>query len=507
MTTYGITTAGFVAKTLADIKAEIEDALKTTFGDSINLQPESVFGQIVGIFSERESLIWELAEATYDSQYPESAENISLDFVLALTGLIRLSALESVVIGQALFGTATTVIPAGTGFSVSGDPDAKFQTIEQVVLGTGTDEVQTIGFSATPTGGSFKLNYNGEITAAILYSEGSTEVQTALNALASLSGVTVSGSFAADFVVTFAGDDGKQEQAILVEDSNTLTNGGAVTITITETTPGVYQAQVDCQAISTGPTVANAKTLTVIDNPVSGLTRVFNPADAVIGRDIETDSEARNRRRNRLQISLAGPLEAVRTALLKLNDDVDAIELESVVVFENITNTTDARGIPPKAFEAFIYQAGGATTRDQEIADAIWESKPAGIEPHGDVSKSITDSQGLTHTVKFSRPTEIDIYLILDLTVTSDYPADGDDQVEAIMVAWGNALGVGQDVIVFPELVAQLSSTAIPGITDIVVKIGTAPSPTLDNNVIIDDGTSGSVEISRWDTARITVNS
>lgn len=502
---FGVTPEGFVAKTLADIKAEVEDALRTSFGEQINLLPESVFGQIVGIFSERESLLWELAENTYDSQYPESAENVSLDFVLALTGLIRLDALESVVIGQALFGTATTVIPLGTGFSVNGDPDAKFQTIEEVTLGTGVDEVQTIGFSAPPTGGSFKLKYNAEITAAIAFGDAAADVQTALNALPSLSGVTVSGSFAADFVVIFAGDDGKQPQPLLVEDSNTLTNGGAVTITITETTPGEYQAQVDCRAITTGPTIANALTLTVIDNPVSGLLRVFNPEDAVIGRNIETEAEVRNRRRNRLQISLAGPLEAIRTALLKLNDDVDAIELESVVLFENITNTIDARGIPPKAFEAFIYQAGGATTRDQEIADAIWESKPAGIEPHGDVSKTVADSQGLIHTVKFSRPDEVDIYLILDLTVDATYPADGDAQVEAVMVAWGNGLGVGQDVIVFPSLVAQLDD--VPGITDVVVKIGIAPAPTLDDNIVIDDGTGGDVEISRWDTGRVEVNS
>jgi hypothetical protein len=502
---FGITSEGFVVKTLADIKAETEDAIQTRISQQVNFSAETVIGQLVGIFAESLSLAWELAEGTYDSQYPENAENVSLDFVLALTGLLRLDALASVVIGQALFGTATTVIPLGTGFSVNGDPDAKFQTIEEVTLGTGVDEVQTIGFSVTPTGGSFKLKYNSEITASIAFGDAAADVQTALNALPSLSGVTVSGSFVADFVVTFASDDGKQPQPLLVEDSNTLTNGGAVTITITETTPGVYQAQVDCQAITTGPTIANALTLTVIDNPVSGLLRVFNPEDAVIGRNIETDAEARNRRRNRLQISLAGPLEAIRTALLKLNDDVDSIELESVVLFENITNTIDARGIPPKAFEAFVYQAGGTTTRDQEIADAIWESKPAGIEPHGDVSKTVADSQGLIHTVKFSRPDEVDIYLILDLTVDSSYPADGDDQVEAVMVTWGNGLGVGQDVIVFPSLVAQLD--AIPGITDVVVKIGTAPAPTLDDNIVIDDGTGRDVEISRWDTGRVEVNS
>lgn len=500
---YGVTAEGFISKTLAIIQDEVDEALKSTFGAYINTLPQSIFGQLKGIFSERESLIWELAEAVYNSQYPDTAEGTSLDNVSAIIGLTRLSAVASTIVGQALFGTLGTVIPAGTVFSVAGNMDVKFSTDDEVTLIAGTDEVQTITFSATPDSGSITFVFKTETTAAIAYDDAASDLQDALNALDSLSAVTVSGSFAAGFVVTFAGADGKQEQPALAEGTNTLLNGATpVTITVTETTPGVYQGQANCTATETGPLVANAETVTVIDNPIAGLTSVFNPEDAVTGRDLETDAEFRIRRNNRLQISLAGPLEAIISAILELNDDETEPEL-TVTVFENYTNTTDAMGLPAKSFEAFVYQAGGVTTRDQEIADAIFAAKPAGIEAHGDVSKTVTDSQGFDHTIKFSRPTEVDIYLELDLTVTSDYPVDGDTVLKATLVEWGNALGVGEDIIVYPSLIAQLM--AVDGITDVVIRIGTAASPTLDDNIDIDDGTGGDVELSRWDTSRITI--
>jgi len=188
-----------------------------------------------------------------------------------------------------------------------------------------------------------------------------------------------------------------------------------------------------------------------------------------------------------------------------LNDDETKNPIDSVVIIENVELTTDAGDRPGKSFEAFVYERGLLNTRDQEVAEAIFEAKPAGIETYGDVSKTVTDSQGFSHTIKFSRPTEVDIWLILDLTTTSEYPTDGDNQVKALMVEWGNGLGVGQDIIVYPDLVAQLAT--IPGITDVGVKIGLSDPPTLDDNIPIDDGTGGDAEISAWDTARITVNS
>ncbi|MCK5615309.1 baseplate J/gp47 family protein [Candidatus Pacearchaeota archaeon] len=501
----GLDANGLTIKRLADIKTEIEASLRNTFGNQINTLPQSVIGQLIGVFSEREALIWELVEAIYGSQYPDSAEGVSLDDVGAITSFTRLAAIESRIIGQVLIGTATTVIPIGTLFSVDGDPTSIFSTLAEVVLTAGVDEVQNIEFSATPTNGTFKLVFDGETTAAINWDDTNTEVQTVLNNLSNLSGIVVTGSFAADFVVTFDSADGNTPQNLITVADNTLDAGGSVTVTITETTAGEYQGTVDMTAPETGPIIANANTLTVIDTPISGLTSTFNPEDAEVGGNIESDSEFRIRRNNRLQISLAGPLEAIKTAILVLNDIEGSVQLEDVRGFENVEDITDARGIPAHAFEMFVFQAGAVTTRDQEIRQAIFDSKPAGIKPHGDVSGTVTDSQGFDHTIKFSRPTEVDIYLELDLTVTSDYPADGDDQVKAVMILWGDALGTGQDVIIYPSLVAQLDS--IPGITDVVIRIKDGVGPTTDDNIVIDDGiTPGiDVEISRWDTSRITI--
>lgn len=502
---FGITEDGFVTKDLDTIKQEIIDSLRLLFGNTINTAPESVFGQLVNIMSERESLLWELAEATYNSQYPESAEGISLDNVASITALTRLPALPSSIIDQALFGTPATIIPEGTVFSVEDNALARFLTLVEVILGVGTDEVQDIGFDVAPTSGDFELNYLSETTNPIPYDAINTDIEDELNSLLGLSGVTIVGSFVAGFTVTFEGDDSKQPQPLLVVSNNTLDAGGAVVITIGETTPGVYQATVNCQAEDDGPTEANTKTLTVIENPIGGLDSTFNLEDAIVGRNLESDADFRLRRRNRLQISLAGPTEAIRTAILKLNDIPDSTQLEDVIVIENITNIISLQGLPPKSVKAIVYQAGGANERDQEIGDTLFNSKSGGIETSGTVPINVIDSQGIIHEVFFERPIEVDIYLELDLTVDSNYPAEGDTQVEDIMVAWGNLLGTGQDVIVYPSLVAQLDQ--VPGITDVVVRVGKIPVPLTDNNVVIDDGSGGTVEISRWDSARVTVNS
>jgi len=502
-----IDASGLTIKRLSQIKAEIESSLRAAFGNQINTLPQSVIGQFVGISAEREAAIYELIEDVYHSQYPDSAEGVNFDRAASIVSFTRLPALYSSIVGEVLIGTAGTIIPIGTVFSVAGSPTSTFETITEVTLTAGVDEVQNVAFSATPTSGSFKLVFSGQTTALINWNDDAAAVQTALNNLSNLSGVTVSGSFAAGFAVTFAGADGKKPQPAMTYSDNTLDFGGAVTITITETTPGEYQGTVDMIATQTGPIIANAGTLTVIDNPIAGLTSVYNPEDAAIGRAVETDAEARIRRRNRLQISVAGPLDAIRNAVLRLNDVEDSILIEDVRAFENVTLLTDARGIPGKAFEVYAYQAAGATSRDQEIIDAIGGAKPAGIEAHGDVSGVYIDNQGQSHTVKFSRPIEIDIYLELDLTVTGDYPADGDNQVKAAIVEWGDDIGTGNDVIVYGtnSLLAQLNS--IEGITDVVVRIGTAASPTLDDNIIIDDGLTPGVQVekSSWDTGRIII--
>lgn len=472
----GLSSTGFLKKTLDEVKAEIEEALKTQIGEFINLLPGSVFSQIVGIVSERESLLWDLAEEVYNSQYPDTAEGVALDNVVSLTGTERIAARKSRVVEQILFGTGGTLVPAGTIFDIPGNPTARFVTDADVTLIAGTDEVQTITFSAVPDSGTWKLSFEGVETAVLAFNANAAAVQAALNALPGLSTVVVTGSFAGGFVVTFAGADGKQAQALLVFSLNTLLNGVTpVTPTVTETTPGVPQASVSMTAEVTGPIPAFKGTLTNIVTPVTGLTSTKNLADAIVGRDIETDAELRLRREQELQKAGAGTVEAIRAKLLEVEDVTQAI------VFENHDNIPDIDGRPPKSFEAFVQ--GGS---DQDIADAIWLAKGAGIETVGTETETIVDSQGLNHDIKFSRPTVVPIYIAIEVTEDFSAPNNLETLVRDALASYVNGLQIGQDVIVYPSLICQLDG--IPGIVDVRIGINTTGSPPLtgsDNNIAI----------------------
>lgn len=511
MTTYGLTNEGFVPKTIDVIQDEVDEALKSKFGKYINTLPQSVFGQLKGIFSEREALLWELAEAIYNSQYPDTAEGTSQDNVLALTGLKRLDARYSKSIGQAFVGTAGTTVPQGTKIHVQNNTGSVFSTDADLVLSAGVDEVQGIAFAPAPASGSFKLVYKAQSTVALNWNDSAATIQAALRALTGLETVVVTGSIAAGLTITFTGvSSGLRPHDLLTTDDNTLLGGGAVpvVITITESTPGEYQGTVDCTADDTGPISGNENTLTEIMTPVSGLSSTYNPDDIQIGRDIETSAEARIRREENLQISDAGPVEAIRSKIIALNDIEGAtVFIESCIVFENVTNAVDARGLNPKSIKVYVYQTGGVTTRDDEIAEAIFASKPGGIETMGSVSKTVVDSQGINHTIKSDRPTAIPIYLDLVLTVDSDYPTDGDDQVLAAILAWGNGLGVGKDVIIYGTNSFSGILSSIPGITDVTIDIGKTSPPSGDANIDIDDGTGGNVEFSQWESGNINITS
>lgn len=463
-----LTPQGYLLKKLEDTKIEIENDLKTALGPGINLIPDQLLGQIVGIISERETLLNELGEDLYYSQYPTTANGISLDNVVAITGIKRLPGIPSTVTAVAS-GVQGTIIPAGSQVSVFGNPDALFETLVDHDIGPGTDEVQDITFDAVPDSGAFTLVFDGEETASLPFGAVAADVETALNNLTNLQDVTVTGDFTIGFTVTFTLQDGQAPQPLLAEGDNTLLDGvNPVVITFTETTPGVFpNVSMPMVATENGPTQALSGTLTVIETPIAGWDSVTNPLDAVLGRNIETDAELRLRR----LLSLANPgtatLEAIRARLLQV------IDVKAVAVYENITMIVDGAGRPPKSFEAIVL--GGA---DQEIADLIWLVKPAGIESFGDEVVVVVDSQGFIHNIKFTRPVEKLISLEIDITPDIDFPVNGDQEVIANLLEYAqNNLSIGDDVI-RAQLYCPI--TDVPGVVDVAIRMSFFPALPLD---------------------------
>lgn len=213
---------------------------------------------------------------------------------------------------------------------------------------------------------------------------------------------------------------------------------------------------VQMEALSTGPTVANAGTLTVISTPVSGWNSITNAEAAVAGVDQEVDSALRLRREQELRATGAASVEAL------LADIVTVSGVEEARIFENTTLVTDGDGIPGKAFEALVL--GGT---DAAVASQIFLSKAAGIQAYGTTLNTVTDTQGFTHQIDFTRPTEKTILFRVELTKDTTYPSDGDSQVKTNINTQADAdLGIGDSIIVSRYYDPVFS---VAGVTDVTV--------------------------------------
>lgn len=72
----------------------------------------------------------------------------------------------------------------------------------------GTDEVQTVTVTGTPTGGTYRLQFKGQRTDALAHDAAAATVDTQLEALTTVGAgnVAVTGSAGGPYTVTFGGD-------------------------------------------------------------------------------------------------------------------------------------------------------------------------------------------------------------------------------------------------------------------------------------------------------------
>ena len=257
---------------------------------------------------------------------------------------------------------------------------------------------------------------------------------------------------------------------------------------------GKEATEIESEAVDTGVVNGIAGTITTIVNAIAGWDQVDNISDADTGSILESDALLRARRKASLTGFGNATLEAIRGDLLGV------VGVSEALVFENETDVTDGFGRPPHSVEAVV--VGGDA---QDIGSTLFNSKAAGIKTHGtETPVNHTDSQGTVHSVEYSRPTNRDIWLEIDFTVDSLFPADGLTQAQNALLEFGNGLIIGEDVIVYPQIVSAVAD--IPGILDMVIRIeDTAdgdpdPGPTLDNNITIDP-----TEVSNWSTSRLTL--
>lgn len=440
---FGVSVTGFIQKTIGDIVSALNSGYRSVYGLGVNVDPSSRIGQKIGIFAGALSEVWELGEAIYNAGDPDAATGAGFDNQLKLVGLFRKAAIASTA-NLTLTGVAGTVIAAGKRAEVLGTSN-KFALDGAATLAAATAWAGTTAYTV----GQRRKNA-GNVYQCI-----------------------TAGTSAGAGGPTTTSDD--------------ITDG-----TVHWRFLGAGAAVVDAAATctATGPVTGFSGSISVIDTPVAGWSGVINVLDAAVGRDLETDFDAHARRNLSFQKAADGPLGGIRAAILEVAG------VTSCVIFENPTDATvDSQ--PPHSFECLV--EGGV---DADIEAAIFANCPGGIQSYGTTTGTVTDSQGGSHTVGFSRPAAVNIYV--DITLTYDqtmYPSDGDTEVVDQLVLDGNARLVGRDVVA-SQIGAGVFVQGI-GVLDVSqVLISTAPSPTLPTTIVVSPRQKAS-----FDSSRVTIHS
>lgn len=439
---YGLTLEGFVAKTLPIIREGIEEILQGFYGISIDVSDRSVEGKFSGITSEAAALIWELGEAVYASQDPDKATGQALDALCALTGTFRRQASHSAVT-LTLTGTPTTPVPTGS-LAQTESTENQFETLED-------GEIEALDAWLPTTAYAIDARVTNADNAYVCITTGVSDV---------------TGPETTDEDIT----DGTVHWRFMGE--------------------GTGAVDVDGAAVETGPIVAFSGDINIIASPLGGWTGVINLLDATEGEDLMTDEDLRLLREEELAQPGTSPIDAIRAAVQGV------ATVTAATVFVNNGESVNAEGMPGHSVEVLV--RGGA---DQDIFDVLLANVAAGIQTHGTVSGTSTDSQGTAHIMKFSRPVEIEVYV--DVTLVKDpaeYPVDGDDQVKEAIVAYGDLQDTGKDAVAW-GIGAALDG--VPGILNVTqLFIGIAPAPVSSATIPVSNR-----QLAVFDTSRVAVTS
>jgi len=486
--TYGVESSGFVKKTLTVIQTEINAALRDGISPTLNLLATSIFGQIVGVFGDKLRELWDVAEAVYRAFHPDYATGDALDNIAAITGTIRLPATPSTVTLDQMFLDAGVTVPAGSVVSV-GSEGARFVTTAALV--------NSLGYNATLSVEA-ESEDNGEIVGLAKTLD---TIQTPVSGWSAAAQLTcgTAENYALDGKSLTLKVDRGSVQTVTFAAGDPWTAAAAAAEIASQTsglTASAQNSRVRLKSDTEGTGSAIEVTGGTANTPLAFSTtevKGFNTADAVEGTNLETDPELRVRREALLRASGSSTVEAIRAKLLEIAGVLQ------VTVLENTSDVTDGDGLPPHSFEAVVYRASWTAAQEQEVADTIWENKPAGIATYGSETDTVEDSQGISHTIYWSKPTAVNIYIAATLTKDTDlYPTDGDDQVKAALVAKGDSLLVGEDVI---ALVFKAIPLGIAGVVDVTAfTIDTVTPPVGTANISI-----GVRQIAAFDTSRITV--
>ena len=455
MADYGLTPEGFKQKRLTDIIQSMNSRIADQLGVQISTEANSVFGQLIGVFSYEIADLWEQAAQVYGAMYPHTASGVSLDNSAALAGITPIAAEKTTVVCTC-YGLDGTQIPYGAQISSSSNSNIVFQCTDSNAVISSTsacdvgitlEEVDAVTYTVTIDGTPHSYTADGtETIAQVLTALGSSITEVTANV--------------------------ENDVLELVESNQENTFSCSISADLAF---GHIGSPVTFECMTIGAITPAIGDLTDIVTTYAGWDSVSNNVSANTGRLAESDTALRQRWNASLYTRSVGMTDSIASALMTLKG------VTSAYVYENDSDTTDEDGRPPHSIEAVVN--GGEV---DEIGLTIWQKKAAGIDTYGSQSVSINDSQGFPHTINFNRPLVVPIYLNITVTEYPEeaLPPNAQAMITEAVLNYGNSLTIGNDVILQRFMGAIYSS--VPGIGYITVTASTNGSIYSSNNISID---------------------
>jgi uncharacterized phage protein gp47/JayE len=556
-----LTSTGIQIRRAPEVITDIEVSERENIDPNISTEDDEVLGQLNSIIGFEIASQEALAAAVYDAFNVDKAEGVSLDNLAALIGITRIAASSSFTESQQFTGTDGTTIPLGSlvenpsngdrftntssiGLNTLSCQSTKYsvQSLQDNTLYTitlnGVDATFTSDGTATEleilTGLQADIAGNSLFTGVLTATVDTPNLQLNIASDVSTTRIAVSSSslIGPDEVTNFGMMEAVVTGAIIVP-SNTVTSiVTAVSGWTSTTNPNSYtqgraeETDEELRArIKTSQQISGVATVEAIRDVLANLAGVTSASvienDTALfsgGSNVVTFTNGTDVVNLTAHTLVAGDAvrfggEGVLPAEINegqqywvINPNVNDFQFSTTIGGSAVDFTDDGTGQlkvfvgrPPKSFESIVQ--GGV---DLTIADAIWDSKPAGIETFGNVNNGsgivITDSVGGSHTMHFSRPTEVVLNMTVDITQYDEesLPVDFDTAIKSAMVTFAaTEQGVGDDVLPSRYYTPIFEASSGFFITQVQV---TSPSVTTTQLVIEDD------EFATLASGNITVN-
>ena len=467
----GITETGYQLKLISEWRQDIISEIRTTYPDLL-LAPESIEGHIVDVVSNRLYQADLKMQALYNNT-PKYAVGQALASFGLLKGLIPYTP-------QPASGNVTFVGDFGAevdaGSLVKDSSELEYKTLADIILDEVCGNKIYIGFTSVPTGGTWTLNING---TSYVFNYDETDIT--LHPL--VSGAT--GSYLEGFVCELT------EAPSGVEVTRSSVFNASVSAFITEH-EDLFKKSVNVLAPVPGNFTSSAWTVTSAVTSLPGVNYIYNEADMDSGTDAETDEEFYIRF-NDNSGALGGTINGIRNLLPLLVNGDETEDLITKTVIKEHSGAGPAGA--PNPLEIFV---SGGISRGQSIADTLrLNLVSAGITLLGDELWTVTDDDGFEHPTRFSRVSSKLIYLRASIEVDSTFP--GVDALKEAIIAYGNALSVGEDVIRIPGVTSAFAQ--VDGLTNIAtLELSNDGFTWASSNIAVD-----TYEESEWVLANIDI--